>query len=247
MKKVIGISLVSCLFTIGTLQAQELGKVSYSRGHDFGLSLSAGVDQFAGALDWSHLHGFGKKNRRFKVGYGLRLTAYRGVDQEYITAPALLTSKQEGPQVLFSETYEENLDTLSFAQTQVNMLNVVIHLQYSILSQLDVGFNIDAVGFSFGAQQMGLFSSTLQQAPFPIQQKAKPTTYNLLLVSDNDIGSLNSELFVRYWVNKIWSIKAGATFLFTEYKTENELTFNNDRFRNKSLLLMLGTSFKPFN
>jgi hypothetical protein len=247
MRKTLNIFLLVLVVLTGYVNAQELGKVSYKSAHNVGLSVGASSGQWATALDWSHLHGIGKKNQRFKIGYGIRYTGYVGSDLNYTTAPALLTSKQEGPQVLFSETFEENIDTLSLGSAQVNALNVVIHLNYSIMPKLDIGFNIDAVGFSFGASQRGTFRSSAQQSNSPMQPKANPTPYNLLLVSDNDIGSLNSEIFLRYWLHKKWALKAGAMFLFTEYKTENKLTFDNDRFRNKTLLLMLGVSFKPFN
>jgi hypothetical protein len=247
MRKTLGMVLSMLLALTGYVKAQELGKVPYKMAHNASLSLGVSSSQFATAIDWSHLHGIGKKNQRFKVGYGIRYTGYAGSDVNYTTAPALLTSKQEGPQVLFSETFEENIDTLSLGSAGVNALNIVIHLNYSILPKLDIGFNIDAVGFSFGATQTGIFKSSLSQSLNETNPKASPTPYNLLLVSDNDIGSLNSEIFLRYWLHKKWALKAGAMFLFTEYKTENKLTFDNDRFRNKTLLLMLGLSFKPFN
>ncbi len=243
MKKILSI-LLCCLF-IGQGYAQEFGKVTYKSANTFGYSMGIGSSEGAATIDWSHLHGLGKKNQRFKIGYGFRFTSYFGSNQNYTTAPALLTSKQEGPQVLFSETYDENIDTLTFSSVQVNCFNVSIHLQYSFTPKLELGFNIDAAGFSFGGKQTGTFVSS--QQPSNSVQKAKPTAFNLLLVSDNDIGSLNSEIFARYWLNKKWAVKAGAMFLFTEYTTENKLTFDNDRFRNKSLLLMIGTSFKPFN
>jgi hypothetical protein len=228
------------------LHAQEFGKKTYKNGHLIGASVGVGSNEFAAALEWNHAHGFGKKNQRFKIGYGLRVTTYTGANVNYTTAPALLTSKQEGPQVLFSKSYEENIDTLSFSNTQVNSLNITIQLGYALTSKLLLGFNIDAVGLTFGGQRTGSFSSSLPYSNPNANQKATPTSYNVLLVSDNDIGTLNSEIFVRYWLSEKWAIKAGAMFLFTEYKTENRLTLNNDRFRNKTLMIMVGTSFKLF-
>jgi hypothetical protein len=246
MRNTVHVFVWAFMLSIGSVHAQELGKVSYKSAHNLGLSVGVSSAQFATAIDWSHLHGIGKKNQRFKIGYGIRYTGYAGSNLNYTTAPALLTSKQEGPQVLFSETFEENIDTVSLGSAQVNALNIVIHLNYSIMPKLDIGFNIDAVGFSFGAAQTGTFTSSLQPNN-NLKPKASPTPYNVLLVSDNDIGSLNSEIFLRYWLHKKWALKAGAMFLFTEYKTENKLIFDNDRFRNKTLLVMLGVSFKPFN
>jgi hypothetical protein len=71
---------------------------------------------------------------------------------------------------------------------------------------------------------------------------------NLLLVSDNDIGSLNSEFYARYKFNSRWSAKAGLGFVFTEYTTTvNAQTtpsgLQNSRFRNKAAGLMLGVNY----
>ncbi|MDB4173578.1 hypothetical protein N9811_02090 [Bacteroidia bacterium] len=78
---------------------------------------------------------------------------------------------------------------------------------------------------------------------------AKPTAYNVLLISDNDIGMLNSELTFPYEVSKKLSVNAGATFLFTEYTTNNKIAYNsdNDRFRYKSLMGLIGINYRPFN
>jgi len=74
-------------------------------------------------------------------------------------------------------------------------------------------------------------------------ENSKPTAFNVLLISDNDRGSLNSELYGKYYLNDTWGIKLGVQFLFTEYTTDTEVQQfpePNDRFRNKSLLLAFG-------
>jgi hypothetical protein len=67
---------------------------------------------------------------------------------------------------------------------------------------------------------------------------------NALLISDNDRGSLNSELYGRYWLTDKIGLRAGASFQFTEYTTNRKLTFENDRFRNKILMPFAGISVK---
>jgi hypothetical protein len=113
---------------------------------------------------------------------------------------------------------------------------------------MDVGFNIDAIGFSFGGEQTGTFRALQsdEAALHNTRQSAKPTSVNVLLSSDNDIGSLNSEFFLRYWVKPAWGIKVGYTFLFAEYTTNRELTYDNDRFRNKAGMFMVGFTYAPF-
>ncbi len=217
----------------------------YKYNNNFDIALGAGSGQFSGALSWVHFHGIGEK-KKFKIGYGIRFTSYFGSNQNYITAPAKIANKQTGPQVLFVDNFPENLDTLFIAKVQSNALNLSINLQYSFSPKFDVGFNIDAVGLSFGGKQTGKFISSIRPANISETQNASPTSFNALLISNNDIGTLNSELYARYWLSDKFGIKAGAGFLFTEYTTDNKLTFDNDRFRNKSLMGMIGITYTPF-
>lgn len=216
----------------------------YRLNHNFDLALSTNIHQSSAAISWVKFHSITKK-QRFKIGYGIRFTSQFGHDLNYVTAPAILTSKQTGPQVLFSPIYYENVDTFQVTKAQNNALNLSINLQYTIKSKFDIGFNIDAVGFSFGKKVTGTYISYQDKVNCPCQS-ASPTSLNLLLVSDNDIGSLNSELYFRYWFNKKWALRAGASFLFTEYTTQNKLRLDNNRWRNKSLMGMVGVTFSPF-
>ena len=219
-------------------------KKGYKFNNNFDLALSTNGNQSAGALSWTHFHALTKK-KRFKVGYGIRFTAQSGKDLYYVTAPAELTSKQTGPQVLFSKIYYENVDTFFVSSTRHNLLNVSINLQYTIKEKYDIGFNIDAVGFSFGKSVKGKYIG-YQSSESNTFHSAKPTSLNALLVSDNDIGALNSELYFRYWFKERWAVKLGATFLFTEYTTQHKLRLDNTRWRNKALMGMIGITYSPF-
>lgn len=234
------------LFLKINVKAQEtpIEKKGYKYNNNFDLALATSGNQYSGALSWVKFHSITKK-KRFKVGYGLRFTGQGGKDLYYTTAPAILTSKQTGPQVLFSETFPENIDTFFVSKSQNNSLNLSINLQYTIKEKFDIGFNIDAVGLSFGGNTTGKYIA-YQSTDNGTQQSAKSTSYNLLLVSDNDIGMLNSELYFRYWFNQKLAVRAGASFLFTEYTTNNKLRLDNDRWRNKSLMGLVGITFSPF-
>lgn len=195
------------------------------------------------ALSYQNLYG-----GRFKIGWGIRYTGFAGKTTNFITAPAQLTSGKTDPSVLFSETIESNLDTLTLNKVQTNALNAVINLQFAFSKRFEVGFNIDAIGVSFGAQQTGRFHSASESKALDNSvQTAKPTSFNLLLVSDNDLGNLNSELYARYWFGDRVAVRAGLSFDFVEYTTTRKLTFDNDRFRYKSLLPMVAVSFSPFS
>lgn len=194
------------------------------------------------ALSYQSLYG-----GRFKIGWGVRYTGFGGKDLMFTTAPAKLTSGKTGPGVLVSENILSNFDTLTLNKVQTNALNAVINLQFAFSKRFEVGFNIDAIGVSFGAEQTGRFRSASQSTALDNSvQTAKPTSFNLLLISDNDLGNLNSELYARYWLGDWVALRAGLSFNFIEYTTTRKLTFDNDRFRYKSLLPMVAVSFSPF-
>ena len=248
--------ILSTIIGLEKLSAQDSTKscnCNYKFNNNYDLSFSQGNKEILGAFSWSHFHGIGHKKQRFKIGYGLRFTSYYGYGngKNYTTAPSKYTSTVQGPTTIFSETIENNIDTVSFSNPQVNSLNISINLQYSISKKFDVGFNIDAIGFSFGGKQPGSVISSVYDPGQPFLVSAKPTSLNLLLTSDNDIGSLNSEFYLRYWISEHLGIRAGYSFYFSEYTTNQSLNFDagriqNDRFRLKSSLLMLGITYRPF-
>ena len=242
--KLINYLFVFALTLPSIIFSQEAEKKGYKYNHNFDLALSTSGNQSSGALSWVKFHNVTKKHR-FKIGYGIRFTSQVGKNLNYVTAPAIITSKQTGPQVLFSKIYYENVDTFFVSKAQHNLLNLSINLQYTIKQKFDIGFNIDAVGLSFGNTITGSYKSYQDNVNMQAQM-AMPTSLNLLLVSDNDIGALNSELYFRYWFSPKWAVRAGATFLFTEYTTNNKLRLENDRWRNKSLMGMIGITFSPF-
>jgi hypothetical protein len=207
------------------------------------IDLGIGVAKNQGTLSAAYIHNWnlGKK-KKIIIGLGGRITGYAGANQYYTTAPAKLTSGKSGPGVFFIENIEENIDTFLIAKPRVVALNAMINLGYHVTENLALGFNIDAIGFSFGNKPRGNYINGSQGQ----NVDSKTTAFNLLLVSDNDLGSLNSEFYGKYKLNDKISVKAAFQFLFTEYTTETpvqQFPEPNDRFRNKSSLFSAGVSF----
>ena len=108
-----------------------------------------------------------------------------------------------------------------------------------------MGFNIDVIGFTVGRTTSAVLTSN---GVTKAEIAAKPAPFNLLLTGDNDLGSLNSEFFLKYKLNTHWSIKADYQFLFVEYKTTTITQMapdgtKVDRFRNKVNLIGIGISY----
>lgn len=208
------------------------------------LGLATTGDFTTTALSINRLHGLGRSHR-FRIGYGLRLTSAFGRDTDYRTAPANLTSGSQSIVALFSEDIVANIDTLRLPTTQVNSLNVSINLEYALTRRFDIGINIDAIGISVGARRTGTFiaNAPTRSSLSGTRQEARVTPFNILLISDSDRGSLNSEAYVRYHLNDRFSLRGGLSFQFSEYTTARKLTFDNDRFRSKNALPLLAVSY----
>lgn len=240
------------LFVLGSCSVSfSQGTSRYRAEHNFDIAASVSPGSFSGALSWSHLHPVALKGK-LKLGYGVRLTSFIGANKFYTTAPAKYTSPVQNLGTIFSRTIEENIDTITTATASTNSANIALYIECKLSPRFDIGFNIDAVGFSFGPEkQFNIISSTFDPNQAPVQS-GSPTTLNLLLTSDNDIGSLNSEFYLKYNLNERIGIRGGFTFLFSEYRTNNDLSFNNnaivnDRYRYKAGMIMLAVSLRPFN
>ena len=243
--------LLAALFP-AILYAQKTSAPFVSKtASEAGATLSSNGSTTALAFSMAQYWGFGKKKKNFKVGIGSRLTASLGNSNvEYITAPAILTSGQIGPGVFFASQIPENIDTLKLNGSQVNALNLFLALRYDFAKKWGLEFNIDLIGASFGASRTAVLKYG-DDAGFTQITSAKPTTINALLICDNDHGSLNSELMILYKMKQNLKIKAGASFLFSEYTIDNPPTYtnsnanriSNDRFRSKALMIAVGVNY----
>jgi hypothetical protein len=208
------------------------------------IDVNAGVGKSRGSFSvaFFRMWKFGKE-RRIGIGTGLRYTGFAGANIYYITAPAELTSGSTSPLILFRENIVENIDSVLLKSPLVNSLNLAINLDYRVSQKVTIGFNIDAIGVSFGKKTAANYINGYEGKI----TTAHPADFNVLLISDNDRGSLNSEFYLKYFLNDKWAIKLGGQFLFTEYITREEvqqLPEPNDRFRNKALLLTCGFTYK---
>lgn len=201
--------------------SQNNRSVNYS---DFNAAIGSNQGSFS--VDYFHLWQLGK-SEKIEIGFGGRFTSYFASSKYYSSAPASLAADAI------------KSDSLLLQSPQVNALNLAINLGYRLSNKFGLGFNIDAIGFSFGGKQSGSYiNGNVGGAT-----SAKPTAFNILLVGNNDKGSLNSEFYFRYFIKEKLAIKIAYQYLFTEYTTETEvqqLPERNDRFRNKASLFSLG-------
>lgn len=218
-----------------------------ARAVDNFVELTAGIgsSQGTGSLAYVYNWKVGKR-KRWELGLGARFTSYFGSNLYFRTAPAKLTSGKTDPTVLFREDIDANIDSVLFPKAQVNSFNLSLNFGYNFSKKFSAGLTIDAIGFSFGKKQSGTYYGN--NFATGVATTAKPTAFNLLLISDNDKGSLNSELFARYKWNDSWGVKLGLQFFFAEYTTATQVQTTaggdkNDRFRKKMAGVGIGVTY----
>ncbi len=191
--------------------------------------MAVGSSNLAGVGALHHDWNLGKR-RRLVVGTGLRFTGFTGKDLNFITAPANLT------------TEDNSIDTLFAPTPSLFSANLMINLGFRFTEKLQVGFSIDALGASFGPTGSPVYIRNGQRQT----TSAKPTSPNILLVGDNDRGSLNSMFYVKYRFGAHLGTKLGFQYLFNELTTSTEVQTvpkGNDRFRHKSTSAFIGLNY----
>ncbi len=243
MKKVIVFSLLA-LFNL-SVSAQEF-KDSYKT---FDLALGGGKGGFSPAISFTQMWGVGK-SKRLQLGYGVRVTSYFGGATDFRTAPAKFTSGSSSFSALFADDIVANIDTFRVKEFQTFALNFSVNIQYALSKKLDIGFNIDATGKTWGTTVTGDLISTKNKRKFQdksTNSPANPETWNFLLISDSDIGSLNSEVYARYWATDKIGIRTGVSYQFVELTTEKKVEINgalNGTWRTKSLMPIVAVSYR---
>ncbi|CAN5333027.1 hypothetical protein BH09BAC3_BH09BAC3_29190 [soil metagenome] len=215
------ISLVLVLNIVAATSAQTSSTVNYGS-----ITGAIGSSQGSISIDYFHLWKLGA-SKKIEIGFGTRFTSYFGSNQYYSSAPASLASDVK------------KSDSVLLVSPQVNALNLAINLGYRLSPKIGLGFNIDALGFTLGSKKNGTYLNGTQGGA----TTASPTSFNLLLVGDNDRGTLNSEFYARYFITEKFAIKVAYQYLFTEYTTDTKIQQApeaNDRFRNKAGLFSIG-------
>jgi hypothetical protein len=212
------------LFLIGILFISQITFAQKNTYAELGGGAGSAAGSFGASIhkNWT----LGKKDRLI-IGTGARFTYFFGTNSNFITAPANLTSDTK------------NIDTLLAPKPSLSSINALINIGFKVSSKLEVGFNIDAIGFSFGPKGKPSYIKNGKS----VLTEASPTNLNILLVGDNDKGSLNSHFYTKYAFYEKFGVKLAYQFLFNELTTNTKiqtLPSANDRFRLKSSMLYAG-------
>ncbi len=212
------------------LNAQDNPKAEQQSFAEIGVGLNSNHTVFSAAYhhNW-HLSATKKTWKDFYIGTGLRFNAFGARDVTFISAPPSLYKT-------------DNADSILAPAPAIYNVNIFLNLGYQITPKLQVGFDIDVAGFSFGPNGSPIFiSGGVGQVV-----KVNPTPTNILLISSNNRGSLLSNLYVRYKISDKWGARLSYQTYYAEITTEKlwqTVPVNNQRFRHTTKLIGLGFNY----
>jgi hypothetical protein len=215
--------LIKIILFLAIASSTTFGQSYVELGSGFGAGATSPVVSFH--KNWT----LGQKDK-IVIGTGLRYTGFFGKDINFTSAPIDLAIEPS------------SVDTLLGTKPAINALNLLINLGFNVTEKIQIGFNIDALGFAFGPNG----SPTYIQNGNSSNTTASPTSPNLLLVGNNDKGSLNSHFYGKLKLNDKWGVKLAYQYLFNELTTDTivqNIPESNDRFRVKSSQIFVGVNY----
>lgn len=235
MKNLLKFYLFITAFLLAVTCVQAQNPTLPKKESNVDLALGIGENSsFSYALSWNTSYGIFSSNK-FRLGYGIRFSGFTGSELNYITAPADLTSD------------DQTIDTLLVNSPHSMGLSALVNIQYQFSPKFKLGFNIDAIGLGFGSSDNSTFISSENTGQYPQTVESSPSSFNLLLGGDNDLGQIKSEFYIAYALSEKTWLRGGMDMTFSEYTSNQELTNANDRFRYKPVLVFLAVSYNPFN
>lgn len=256
MKKVL-IALLS--FVSVHSFSQSLVAARLSSGYDLGMAYATG--KYHPSFAYYQLINIGDR-KLFSLGWTARLGAFYGDNLDYYTAPARLTRGKTGFNALGAPLLTENIDTVRYDYVTMTSLNVGIRAQIN-LGRVEFGASADLVGLTLGRSRIGRYTSstgkfallsslgtdstTIYYQGNNVFQNSSPSTFNVRLLGDNDMGTLATEIYARVHITQRIGIKLGYQWLTTETTVKNrDVIADNDRFRNRSGMAYVALTFPIF-
>lgn len=256
MKQVI--CAVLLFVSIHTL-AQSPVSARLSSGYDLGMAYS--TNRYNPSFAYYQLINLGE-HKLFSLGWTARFGAFYGDNINYYTALARLTREKTGLGALSAPLIVSNIDTVRYDYVTNTSLNVGIRAQVN-LGRVEIGASADLLGIAFGKSRIGRYISSNGQ--FRLHkasgadsttayfqgantfQSSRPSTFNLRLLGDNDMGTLATEVYARVRVSQRMGVKLGYQWLTTEMTMSNrDVVADNNRFRNRSGMAYLAVTFPIF-
>lgn len=181
-----------------------------------------------------YLHGIGLRKQKFSFGCGLRINVFNSKKREYTTSSQRLTALNYG-----------GADSMYLPEVQTNTLNAYFAFKYHLKRGVDIFFTTDLAGINFADSKDGYFHSyETQRLPYPgIRYKTEPYAFNIRVPWSESYGTLVSELYGSFRLNKLLYWKLGFQYIRNEYKVDRNIPMNGKRFYQNQWMVTTGLTF----
>lgn len=234
MKRIL---LVVLLTTIGlSSEAQFMRRKLKKRTAEAAVYGSVGYygnPHWAVGANIQYLHGIGRKKQTFNIGMGLRANVFNTEKREYTTSSQYMININPG-----------GADTMYMPEVQTNTLNAYVALKIHIKRGVDVFFNTDIGGINFGDGKKALFRSYETAPALPgVEYRTEPYAFNLNMLAWESYGSVMSEMYGSFRLNKVMYWRLGFSYFRNEYKVDQNIPMNGKRFNQSHWMVMSGLAF----
>lgn len=202
----------------------------WNENHYVDMSLGMGSNLFTGSVAWHKMFNIAWK-KRIRLGVGLRANMANVTQRMYVTA---------FPNRPDAGTY----DSLFLDDHTIYSLNLTFHADVSLTQWLDVGLNLDVVGVSFGETTDASYRSATF-LPATSTEQTMPELLNVFAFGNNNLGTTNTQFYLRFWPGKDFFVKAGYSLYYITENTENNLNFSNNRFITSSHMGFVSLGWTP--
>lgn len=234
-------------FIISLLASASVSAQYAYQTTEFTFATSAQQKAIAPSLAYTKMFALGRY-QAFRIGYGLRLTALMASNTNYTTAPASLRGGKASVLSYFSPTLNSQIDTLLMPSAQTYAINASLNFLYAVSRKMEIGLSTDLLGITIGNRKTGNIIATetdTQGKAFDNKtMRSVPTMFNVALLGASNRGSLNTEVFARYWLSKTLGLRVGMSHQVSEYTTDKAIAFGNNRFRYEALMPFAGFSIR---
>lgn len=192
-----------------------------------------GNPHYGGGANIQYTWGLGRGRQIFNVGAGLRVNTFFTKRRFYQTSSNELVELNRG-----------GADTIYFPKIQTNTLNAYFILQLHIKRGVDFFFTSDIGGINFGDKRKGYFRS-YETYPEPpgIEVSTEPYAFNVNMYENNSYGSIMSEAYLSVLLSNFLRYRIGINYLRNEYKVNQPLPMNGNRFSQRHYMVMMGLAF----
>ncbi|MBI2796614.1 MAG: hypothetical protein HYX65_07930 [Gemmatimonadetes bacterium] len=222
LRSFVGMALIAAVTVPASASAQWLG-LTQSSAWEFSLAFG----EVGRALSGTKVMGtrtFAAMDKRFSVGWGLRGSIMGGDNLPHMGRG-------------------DPRDTLFVSNPGVLALNAVVMGTARLTGNIELGANVDLLGISLGGDKRA--NLLAQGGALTGAQTATVTNLNVFgFGTDNQRGSLLSEVFLQYGVNPEWKVRFGYSKFWTDYQIDLVVD-GSRRFRSSVTAAFIGARYTP--